>query len=82
MLWSSGEELPAEQQRLDEEGRVIITEHAFDGKDGERIQRKSVCIFNVYCPRVAPDREDRKDYKVWFCQMLQARVEALLAHGK
>ncbi|GAV00753.1 hypothetical protein RvY_11555 [Ramazzottius varieornatus] len=77
-----GEELPAEQQRLDEEGRVIITEHAFDEKDGERIQRKSVCIFNVYCPRVAPDREDRKDYKIWFCQMLQARVEALLAHGK
>ena len=73
---------PAEQQRLDEEGRVVITEHAFKNIDDGDQGSKSVCIFNVYCPRVAPDREDRKDYKLWFCQMLQVRVEALLAHGK
>jgi AP endonuclease 2 len=57
----------------------VITEHRFRKVDGGE---GLVCIINVYCPRADQEREDRKAYKLWFCQMLQVRAEALLAQGR
>lgn len=66
-------------QELDQEGRAIITQHHAQKADGTQL---SVCVINVYCPRADKDRDDRKAYKLWFCEMLQLRTEALLRDGR
>lgn len=69
----------AELQDLDSEGRAVITQHKLLSKEGAE---NAVCVINVYCPRADKEREDRKAYKVKFCQLLQVRAEALVARGR
>ncbi|OQV14763.1 DNA-(apurinic or apyrimidinic site) lyase 2 [Hypsibius exemplaris] len=68
-----------ELQELDAEGRTVVTEHRFRRPDGTE---GTLCVINVYCPRADKEREDRKAYKLWFCEMLQVRTEAMLAQGR
>uniref|UniRef100_A0A8C2QBI4 DNA-(apurinic or apyrimidinic site) endonuclease n=1 Tax=Cyprinus carpio TaxID=7962 RepID=A0A8C2QBI4_CYPCA len=69
----SSEELLA----LDNEGRAVITQHHFVGKDGPQ----KLTVINVYCPRADPDKPERKQYKLQFYQLLQCRAEAILSSG-
>eukprot|EP00062_Callorhinchus_milii_P021721 gi/632978735/ref/XP_007906081.1/ PREDICTED: DNA-(apurinic or apyrimidinic site) lyase 2 isoform X1 [Callorhinchus milii] len=67
-----------ELRMLDSEGRALITQHRIISRD----EKEAVLsVINVYCPRADPDRDDRKLYKLRFCQLLQARAEALLQAG-
>ncbi|XP_033746043.1 DNA-(apurinic or apyrimidinic site) lyase 2-like [Pecten maximus] len=70
----STEELDA----LDAEGRAVITQHRIQTGDGNEAH---LAIINVYCPRVDPERDDRKVYKMRFLALLQTRAEALLQSG-
>lgn len=67
-----------ELEALDAEGRTVITQHRLQQADGTEA---TLAIINVYCPRVDPDREDRKVYKMKFLALLQTRAEALLNSG-
>ncbi|XP_073675452.1 DNA-(apurinic or apyrimidinic site) endonuclease 2 [Garra rufa] len=69
----SSEELLA----LDNEGRAVITQHQFIGKDGPQ----KLTVINVYCPRADPEKPERKLYKLQFYQLLQCRAEAILSSG-
>ncbi|XP_043102012.1 DNA-(apurinic or apyrimidinic site) lyase 2 [Puntigrus tetrazona] len=69
----SSEELLA----LDNEGRAVITQHHFIGKDGPQ----KLTVINVYCPRADPEKPERKHYKLQFYQLLQCRAEAILSSG-
>lgn len=67
-----------ELESLDAEGRAVITQHRIRTADGNEAH---LAIINVYCPRVDPEREDRKVYKMRFLALLQTRAEALLQNG-
>ncbi|XP_060081364.1 DNA-(apurinic or apyrimidinic site) endonuclease 2-like isoform X1 [Ylistrum balloti] len=67
-----------ELEALDAEGRTVITQHQIQTGDGKDAH---LAIINVYCPRVDPEREDRKVYKMRFLALLQTRAEALLQSG-
>ncbi|TRY89910.1 hypothetical protein DNTS_020504 [Danionella cerebrum] len=62
---------------LDNEGRAVITQHHFCGKDGP----EKLAVINVYCPRADPDKPERKQFKLQFYQLLQCRAEAILSSG-
>ncbi|OWF42500.1 DNA-(apurinic or apyrimidinic site) lyase 2-like [Mizuhopecten yessoensis] len=67
-----------ELEALDAEGRTVITQHRIQLSDGSEGR---LAIINVYCPRVDPERDDRKVYKMRFLALLQTRAEALLQSG-
>ncbi|XP_013417725.1 DNA-(apurinic or apyrimidinic site) lyase 2-like [Lingula anatina] len=67
-----------ELQSLDNEGRVIITQHKIRAAEG---REELLTIINVYVPRADPEREDRQVFKQRFCQLLQTRAEALVHAG-
>lgn len=64
-----------ETTSLDNEGRVVITEH--EGVDGVR-----VAVINVYCPRVDPDNPERLPYKLNFLTAVRERCVSLINNGK
>ncbi|XP_077371414.1 DNA-(apurinic or apyrimidinic site) endonuclease 2 isoform X1 [Festucalex cinctus] len=66
-----------ELQLLDNEGRAVITQHRV--QCSEKIQ--SVTVINVYCPRADPEKPERKQFKLQFYKLLQARAEAMLKNG-
>ncbi|KAF7660688.1 hypothetical protein LDENG_00277670 [Lucifuga dentata] len=69
----SGEEL----QLLDNEGRVVITQHRIMCQD----QMQTLTVINVYCPRADPEKSGRKQFKLQFYKLLQCRAEAILKDG-
>ena len=62
------------RRALDNEGRCVITRH----KIGEG---KFLSIFNLYCPRADPEREDRVRFKLQFYRALDLRAAALRERG-
>lgn len=62
---------------LDNEGRAVLTQHHFIGKDGPQ----KLTVINVYCPRADPDKPERKEFKLQFYRLLQCRAEAILSSG-
>ncbi|XP_049608643.1 DNA-(apurinic or apyrimidinic site) endonuclease 2 [Syngnathus scovelli] len=66
-----------ELQLLDNEGRAVITQHRVQHSD--KIQ--TVTVINVYCPRADPEKPERKEFKLQFYKLLQARAEAILKNG-
>ncbi|XP_072102634.1 DNA-(apurinic or apyrimidinic site) endonuclease 2 isoform X1 [Mobula birostris] len=70
-----------ELRQLDSEGRALITKHRLrlpEEEEGER----TLAVINVYVPRADPDNQQRLEFKLRFCQLLQARAEALLRDGE
>ncbi|XP_059813608.1 DNA-(apurinic or apyrimidinic site) lyase 2 [Hypanus sabinus] len=68
-----------ELRQLDSEGRALITKHRLRlSEEGER----TLAVINVYVPRADPDNQQRLQFKLRFCQLLQARAEALLRDGE
>lgn len=65
-------------RELDIEGRTIITQHKFTCSNGKVAM---LCIINVYCPRVDPDKPERKQFKLDFIKALGERARALLEAG-
>ncbi|GLT82644.1 hypothetical protein SLE2022_010030 [Rubroshorea leprosula] len=59
-----------ELQKIDGEGRCIITDHGH------------FVLFNVYGPRAGSDDEDRIQFKLDFFKILQKRWESLLHRGR
>ena len=69
------EEFSLESRRaLDNEGRCVITRHKLEGG-------KYLSIFNLYCPRADPEREDRKTFKLQFYRAVDLRAAALRERG-
>jgi len=63
-----------ELRELDNEGRCVVTRHKV--QDGP-----SLVVINVYCPRVDPERDERKRYKMQFFRALDVRAAALRRTG-
>lgn len=59
---------------LDREGRVLMTEHLI--KIGNKEEK--LMVINVYCPRADPNKEDRKEFKLKFNQLLQHKTKTLI----
>ena len=69
------EEFSLESRRaLDNEGRCVITRHKLEGG-------RYLSIFNLYCPRADPEREDRKTFKLQFYRAVDLRAAALRERG-
>ncbi|KAJ8404566.1 hypothetical protein AAFF_G00334290 [Aldrovandia affinis] len=66
-----------ELQTLDNEGRVVITQHRVMCGN----QEKTLTILNVYCPRADPEKPERKLFKLQFYRLLQTRAETILGAG-
>ncbi|XP_018581074.2 DNA-(apurinic or apyrimidinic site) endonuclease 2 [Scleropages formosus] len=66
-----------ELQLLDNEGRAVITQHKVKCEDSE----ETLTVLNVYCPRADPEKPERKQFKLHFYRLLQARAEAILESG-
>lgn len=66
-----------ELQLLDNEGRVVITQHKVMYEN----QPQTVTVINVYCPRADPEKPERKQFKLQFYKVLQIRAEAILEAG-
>lgn len=64
-----------ETERLNNEGRGLLTEHLQENGRG-------LVIINVYCPRVDPDNPERLPYKIHFLSVLHERTKRLQAGGK
>eukprot|EP00088_Acartia_fossae_P013414 TRINITY_DN17026_c0_g1_i1.p1 TRINITY_DN17026_c0_g1~~TRINITY_DN17026_c0_g1_i1.p1 ORF type:complete len:506 (+),score=50.37 TRINITY_DN17026_c0_g1_i1:57-1574(+) len=64
-----------ELKSLDNEGRCVITKHKIAKS------KESLIIFNVYCPRADPEREDRKRFKLQFYKALDIRANTLRGEG-
>jgi len=62
------------RRALDNEGRCVITRHKIEGG-------KFLSIFNLYCPRADPEREDRKRFKLQFYRAVDLRAAALRDRG-
>ncbi|XP_061470081.1 DNA-(apurinic or apyrimidinic site) endonuclease 2 isoform X2 [Rhineura floridana] len=69
---------PEELQALDSEGRAVITRHRICTSEQ---QETKLTVINVYCPRADPEKPERRDFKLRFYHLLQARAEALLRAG-
>ncbi|XP_078677612.1 DNA-(apurinic or apyrimidinic site) endonuclease 2-like [Branchiostoma floridae x Branchiostoma belcheri] len=67
-----------ELRSLDKEGRAVITQHAICDTNGKE---HLLAVINVYCPRADPEKEERKDFKLRFYRLLQARAQALIQAG-
>lgn len=67
-----------ELKDLDSEGRAVITQHTFKGKDGTNLE---VAVINVYCPRVDPEKPERRIFKLRFYELLRQRAAAIYATG-
>ncbi|KAK4303047.1 hypothetical protein Pmani_024908 [Petrolisthes manimaculis] len=63
---------------LDSEGRAVITQHRFKDTSGVV---KDVCIINVYCPRVDPEKPERRTFKLRFYELIRQRATAIKASG-
>ncbi|CAL8319341.1 unnamed protein product [Merluccius merluccius] len=66
-----------ELQRLDNEGRAVITQHRYTCEN----RMQTVTVVNVYCPRADPEKPERKQFKLQFYRLLQSRAEAILKAG-
>ncbi|XP_057680851.1 DNA-(apurinic or apyrimidinic site) lyase 2 [Corythoichthys intestinalis] len=66
-----------ELQLLDNEGRAVITQHKVQCLN----QIQTLTVINVYCPRADPEKPERKDFKLQFYKLLQARAEDVLKNG-
>lgn len=68
-------------RNIDSEGRVIVTSHTIwmskDSKDLEKNQR-TLYIFNIYFPRLDPERTDRAKFKDKFNKIVEEKVYFLL----
>ena len=74
-LTSICEEFSLENRRaLDNEGRCVITRHKIEGG-------RFLSIFNLYCPRADPEREDRVRFKLQFYRAVDLRAAALRERG-
>ena len=62
------------RRALDNEGRCVITRHKLEGD-------KFLSIFNLYCPRADPEREDRARFKLQFYRAVDLRSAALRKRG-
>ena len=62
------------RRALDNEGRCVITRHKIE-------EGKFLSIFNLYCPRADPEREDRKRFKLQFYRAVDLRAAALRERG-
>ena len=62
------------RRALDNEGRCVITRHQIG-------EGKFLSIFNLYCPRADPEREDRVRFKLQFYRALDLRAAALRERG-
>ncbi|KAK7085169.1 DNA-(apurinic or apyrimidinic site) lyase 2 [Halocaridina rubra] len=74
----SGQWTGEELKDLDAEGRAIITQHTIKSRDGTM---SSIALINVYCPRVDPDKSERRVYKLKFYELLRQRAAAIQATG-
>nr|XP_053629633.1 DNA-(apurinic or apyrimidinic site) endonuclease 2-like [Cherax quadricarinatus] len=77
------EALPAEWaaeelKDLDSEGRAVITQHIIKKEDGSEIK---TAVINVYCPRVDPEKPERRVYKLRFYELLRQRAAAIRSTG-
>ncbi|XP_077577103.1 DNA-(apurinic or apyrimidinic site) endonuclease 2 isoform X1 [Stigmatopora nigra] len=62
---------------LDNEGRAVVTQHKVQCLN----KTQTLTVINVYCPRADPEKPERKDFKLQFYKLLQARAEDLLKNG-
>ncbi|XP_068216547.1 DNA-(apurinic or apyrimidinic site) endonuclease 2-like isoform X2 [Palaemon carinicauda] len=67
-----------ELRSLDSEGRAIITQHSMKGNNSKL---SSIAVINVYCPRVDPEKPERRVYKLRFYELLRQRAAAIYATG-
>ncbi|XP_042234412.1 DNA-(apurinic or apyrimidinic site) endonuclease 2-like [Homarus americanus] len=77
------EALPAEWTKeelkdLDSEGRAVITQHIIKDNNGTGYE---VAVINVYCPRVDPEKPERRVFKLRFYELLRQRAAAIHATG-
>ncbi|XP_064121857.1 LOW QUALITY PROTEIN: DNA-(apurinic or apyrimidinic site) endonuclease 2-like [Macrobrachium nipponense] len=67
-----------ELRNLDSEGRAIITQHSIKGNSS---MFSAVAVINVYCPRVDPEKPERRAYKLRFYELLRQRAAAIYSTG-
>ncbi|XP_045581341.1 DNA-(apurinic or apyrimidinic site) endonuclease 2 isoform X2 [Procambarus clarkii] len=77
------EALPAEWEReelkdLDSEGRAVITQHLIKDKNGSEVE---LAVINVYCPRVDPEKPERRAFKLRFYELLRQRAAVIRSTG-
>ncbi|KAG0727392.1 DNA-(apurinic or apyrimidinic site) lyase 2 [Chionoecetes opilio] len=65
-----------ELKDLDSEGRAVITQHRIKDESGKE---KELAIINVYCPRVDPEKPERRRFKLRFYELLRQRAAAIWA---
>ena len=58
---------------------VTLSKCTFRDCEGEQ---GLLTVFNVYCVRADPERDDRKAFKLQFYKLLQNRAEAILKTGR
>lgn len=62
-----------ELKDLDSEGRAVITQHWIKDETGKE---RAVAVINVYCPRVDPEKPERRRFKLRFYELLRQRATA------
>ncbi|KAK8400510.1 hypothetical protein O3P69_003284 [Scylla paramamosain] len=63
-----------ELKDLDSEGRAVVTQHWIKDETGKE---KVVAVINVYCPRVDPEKPERRRFKLRFYELLRQRAAAV-----
>ncbi|XP_050714582.1 DNA-(apurinic or apyrimidinic site) endonuclease 2-like isoform X1 [Eriocheir sinensis] len=65
-----------ELKDLDSEGRAVITQHRFKEETGKE---REVTVINVYCPRVDPEKPERRGFKLRYYELMRQRAAAVFA---
>lgn len=71
-------------KKLDAEGRLVITCHDIKVFKGESCgdEDKKLFIFNVYFPRLDPEREERVKFKYDFNRLIEHKLKSYLKDPK
>lgn len=67
-----------EIEPLDSEGRVLITCHNVEVSSEQQTSSKKLYLFNVYFPRLDPEKEERVDFKDKFNKLIEQKAKHYL----